>query len=147
MAVEFDVDISDAMRALDHLDHPPDLGTTLRLEAVLTAQFQATQQYVHVITGSLKASGKLHSGTRDGIWTGEISYGGEAPGSPHDPVRYAELEQSRNPGNPGYYYRRGNIPGTDSQGRVSVNHDFMAPVAAFEPMYREAMMAYLRGEA
>lgn len=142
----FHVDISDAMRELRRLHDGPDQATQLALAGVITAQYQATQEYVHIITGSLRASGKPPTpSTRRGVWHAEISYGGEAPGAIHNPVRYAQIEQSRAPGGGGYFHHRGFIPGEDIRGRVSVGHDFMAPVSHFEPQYLETILAYLRG--
>ncbi len=135
---EFDVDISDVLDELDRLAELPSLTGQLRLEAVLAEQFQATQQAVHVITGSLRASGRVSSYMRDHVWHGEIEYGGNlvraaVPGPPRKRVNYAEYEQ-----------RRGL-----SGGR---NHDFMAPAALIGEIamgqagYVAAMLANLRGD-
>lgn len=147
MSVHYTVDISDAYDELRRIDDPPGTDVTLRLEAVITAQYQLTQQFVHVITGSLKASGHLHdSEVRDHRWESGFSYGGPAPGYPNSPVDYAEIEQGRAPGGAHFWSQRGWLAGTDSGGRTSVMHDFMAPVGAFEHRYREAIMDFLRGE-
>ncbi len=147
MSVHIHVDTSDATRELDRLGDAPSTAALLRLEAILTAQFQATQQVVHIVTGSLRRSGKVDSRLRNGEWSGDISYGGAAPGAVHDPVRYAELEQQRAPGGRFYRSERGFIPGADAEGRISVMHDFMAPAARFEHQYAEAILAFLRGDA
>jgi hypothetical protein len=120
--VDVHIDTSDVDRVLHRLRNGPDLHTDLRLDAVLTALFLETQRVVHVITGSLKGSGTHDSRVGRHVWNGSISYGGPSPGRIHDPVRYAELEQSR-----------GNL------------HDFMRPTFDADPAYIEAIMAYLRG--
>lgn len=146
MSVRISVDISDAMRELRRIDDGPDAAAILKLETVLAAQFQATQQHVHVITGSLKASGKFDGNVQRHAWEGQISYGGLAPGAVHNPVDYAEIERERRPGGSRYRSARGYLPGTDSEGRTSVGHDFMAPAEAMSGLYEQAILSYLRGE-
>lgn len=73
---------------------------TTQLEEVLAAAFEDTQQRVHILSGSLKASGKSESDFQDDEWTGTITYGGvlwatPAPGPPNDPVDYAIYEMAR----------------------------------------------------
>lgn len=120
--VRYYVDVSDLDEELDRLERGPGAADLLRLEAVLTQLFQTTQQAVHVRTGSLRGSGRVNSRFRQGVWHGEIKYGGPAPGEVHDPVRYARLEQ-----------RRGGL------------HDFLLPIADADEGYVRAMIAYLRG--
>lgn len=50
---------------------------------------------VHVITGSLRASGRTSSDVTGGVWYGEITYGGPSSGYPNDPVDYADYERAR----------------------------------------------------
>lgn len=145
MSLRIDVDISDGDRELRRLDDAPDLSTVMRLESLLTAQFQATQMAVHIITGSLRESGKIDSELGRAAWNGEIVYGGAAPGSVHDPVRYAQIEQQRGPGGSLYRSERGWLRGGDIEGNRNVLHDFMAPVHAFEHQYEDAMLAFLAG--
>lgn len=67
--------------------------------AKLESLLAETQAYTHVETGSLRASGKIHTSydmTR-AVLSGEITYGGSAPGGVHDPVRYAVYEAARGP--------------------------------------------------
>lgn len=78
----------------------PSYKTTVELEALLRAAFVETQAATHIITGSLKASGKTESDFDGDIWTGKIVYGGAlwktpAPGPPNDPVDYAIFEMAR----------------------------------------------------
>lgn len=78
----------------------PHYKTTVELEALLRAAFSDTQVRTHVITGSLKASGKTSSDFDGDTWTGTIEYGGDlwkvpVPGPAHDPVRYAIYEMAR----------------------------------------------------
>lgn len=70
----------------------PGEETVAALDAVLDAAFVETQFLVHVITGSLRASGRTSSDTSESEWSGEITYGGPSPGFPHDPVDYARSE-------------------------------------------------------
>jgi len=148
--VRFNVEIGDSEHELDRLDSF-DLRFLLAMDTVLTAQFAATQALVHVISGSLRASGGHHSRIRDGVWEGEISYGGPlktAPepaagasagdAKPRNPVRYARLEQNRSGGR---QVRRGSRSGH------ATSHDFMLAAQGFEPEYEAAILAYLRGEA
>lgn len=73
------------------------------LEKVLRAAYLETQALTHILTGSLKASGRTQSNYTKrggGEWTGEIIYGGQlhrppAPGPPNDPVDYAIYEMAR----------------------------------------------------
>ena len=97
------------------------------MESVLSAAFAVTQAKTHVVTGSLKASGKTNSEFEDDVWTGEISYGGAlwktpAPGPPNNPVDYAIYEMAR---------------GGD--------HDFFAPLVAFEGVVEQILLDYFTG--
>lgn len=82
---------------------PPGPETTGPLEAALAGAFVATQAKTHIISGSLKASGKTESDLVGHKWTGEITYGGPligppaGPGPAHDPVEYAIYEAARGP--------------------------------------------------
>lgn len=93
---------------------------TVELEALLNAAFADTQARTHVLTGSLKASGKTDSDFDGDEWSGSITYGGElwrtpAPGPPNDPVVYAIYEMARGgehdffAGLPGFEDRVGDI--------------------------------------
>lgn len=75
----------------------PGRETVAAMSSAIERGFVESQALVHVITGSLRASGRTvfrspASGGAPGEWSGEISYGGSAPGFVHDPVRYAKEE-------------------------------------------------------
>lgn len=82
---------------LDALDahEGPGFETLEALSATIAAAFEETQQMVHVITGSLKASGRVKNQRTEDGWEGTISYGGQAPGMPHPVVSYAKEEFGR----------------------------------------------------
>lgn len=78
----------------------PHYKTTVELEALLNTAFKVTQEKVHIITESLKASGKTDTDFDGDTWTGSIIYGGAlwkvpTPGPPNDPVVYAIYEIAR----------------------------------------------------
>lgn len=107
--------------ALDENSRSHQYKTTTKLEALLKAAFEETQAATHVLTGSLKASGKTESDFHDDVWSGTIEYGGElwrtpAPGPPNDPVDYAIYEMAR---------------GGD--------HDFLAGLVGFEDRVQEIL--------
>ena len=93
----------------------------LKFEAILTRQYEATRIKVHVVTGSLKSSGKASSDSNDHKWEGVISYGGFSFGV-NNPVDYAEFELER-----------------------GGNHDYLAPAVAMEQRYVDAINAFLEG--
>lgn len=106
---------------VNRLADGPSPSDLLAFEIVLEDQFRATQAAVHVITRSLKGSGKSHFKMDGNSWEGEITYGGSTYGI-NNPVDYAEYERERG----GY-------------------HDFMAPVEKLSQGYIEAMAEFLRG--
>lgn len=71
-------------------------ATYRRFEDALDAAFDMTQRDVHIITGSLKLSGKKYITIfgMDDVGVG-IEYGGDAPGAVNDPVDYAWFEMRR----------------------------------------------------
>jgi hypothetical protein len=80
---------------LKRLGGPPGFKVVGSLEAALAVAFADTQAKTHVITGSLKASGKTETDfDSQGNWTGAISYGGASAG-PNNPVDYAIYEMAR----------------------------------------------------
>ncbi len=95
MTIKVTSDFSDVFKALHKIDRAPSSTGVAALNSALDALFLETQARVHVITGSLRASGKTDDRTRGHVWVGEITYGGAAPGFPHNPVRYASYEQAR----------------------------------------------------
>ena len=116
------IDTSDLDAELERLENAPGYKTVLALESTLAVQYAGTQQQVHVLTRSLKNSGKLESEIGRNTWYGEISYGGASPGSVNDPVTYAQKEQDR-----GEF------------------HDFMAPAVQSDHLYGIVMESFLRG--
>lgn len=81
---------------------PVSFQTTAKCEVVLRDAFGDTQARTHVISGSLKASGKVSSDYDGHVWSGEISYGGPLTGSPtpgppppNGEVVYAIYEMAR----------------------------------------------------
>jgi len=91
VSIHIFIDVDEWLDALD-AHEGPGIETTFALGAVLAAGFAETQELVHVVTGSLQASGRMGTKTNDDSWEGEITYGGSAPGFPHNPVTYAKKE-------------------------------------------------------
>ncbi len=91
MSIRIEVDIHDAVEAVDRLMEQPSIKTIFELESVLATTFSATELSVPVDTGSLRGSGKVSSEVTPLRWEGEITYGGTSPGFPHDPVLYAKF--------------------------------------------------------
>lgn len=108
-------------KEIDRLANGPTGADLILFEIVLAQQFQASQRAVHVITRSLKSSGKVNSSSGQNKWEGEISYGGSSSGI-HNPVDYAEFERERDG-----------------------SHDFLAPVIGMSKAYIEAMNSFLEG--
>jgi hypothetical protein len=108
-------------KEIDRLSEGLSLEDRMRFEAILVRQFQATQAAVHVITRSLKTSGKFNSEGDSNSWKGEITYGGRSKGI-HNPVDYAEYERERGGA-----------------------HDFLRPAQAMEAAYEAAIREFLEG--
>lgn len=135
------VDISDAERELDRLVDGFDADNIAEFDVVLAEQFTGTQRQVHLVTGSLRASGRMDSTSSRKKWEGEISYGGESGGFPNDPVDYAEYE----------YKKDGSCPGGNHDAAYPYvcpggTHNFLAPAEETDTEYREPIMQFLRGE-
>lgn len=94
MSVKITAHMDDWFEACDALTGPG-VETVAALDAVIDAAFAETQTLVHVITGSLKGSGRTFSDVSEGEWSGGISYGGPSPGFPNNPVNYAKYEFGR----------------------------------------------------
>lgn len=124
MAVVITSDFSQLDEVLNRfsVDLPSYRGVA-HLENVLDRLFEETQRDVHVITGSLRASGKTSSNVREHVWTGEIIYGGSAPGFPRSPVEYAVYERAR-----------------------GGSHDFLSRISVLDDAFREAVLSALRGD-
>lgn len=88
------VNIDEWLDALD-AHEGPGIETLLALQSVLASGFAETQALVHVVTGSLKASGRMRTDVFDDEWRGEITYGGVAPGAVKGIVTYAKKEFNR----------------------------------------------------
>lgn len=87
-------DYSDLDAELDRLERLPDFKLKRQLDNVLDHGFKKTQAEVHIITGSLKSSGKKTSDIQGDEWVGEIRYGGPSKGI-NNPVDYAIYEKAR----------------------------------------------------
>lgn len=111
----FEWDLSQWYALIDQMIDTP-LNAINALEGALETAFLDTQSRVHVLTGSLRGSGKVESDVVAGVWSGTIEYGGEAEGQVKNPVVYAEYERAR---------------GGD--------HDFLAGVAEYDLLFLEAM--------
>lgn len=101
------------------LDRVPTLKDKAYLDAVLETGFKMTQGAVHVITGSLKSSGKSSSHVRGKTWIGTISYGGVSLGV-NNPVTYAIYEKARDG-----------------------DHDFFTPLSTLDSLWVKAMVRIL----
>ncbi len=94
MGIRIIVDVDEWLDALDaHIG--PGTETLEALSRVLAAGFMETQMLVHVVTGSLRGSGRMSNRRDEDSWEGEITYGGPAPGFAHPYVRYAKEEFGR----------------------------------------------------
>lgn len=120
MGITIHIDASDADAAMGRLERGPTPADLAHLDAHLLGVFAETQAVVHIITGSLKMSGRPEGHYRDHVWDGTISYGGPSAGV-HNPVTYALYEQ-----------RRGGA------------HDFMAPTVEAGPGIGDAVLDFLR---
>lgn len=94
MSVRIYVDVSEWLDALDaHIG--PGEESHVALNGVLASLFNEIRAKVHVVTGSLKASGRMNTDVSDDEWRGEITFGGPAPGMAHPYVTYAKEEFGR----------------------------------------------------
>lgn len=118
MTIRIDSDYRELERELDRLGKAPQKAK-LYLDAVLASGFKSTQAAVHVITGSLKSSGKSSSEMHGDTWEGEISYGGVSLGI-NNPVTYAIYEKARDG-----------------------DHDFFYPLHALDSLYVKAILKAL----
>lgn len=105
-------------RELDRLERAPERAK-FHLDRVLARGFTATQGAVHIITGSLKMSGKMESELHRDYWEGTISYGGVSLGV-NNPVTYAIYEKARDG-----------------------DHDFFSPLKALDPLFVQAILKVL----
>lgn len=82
------------------IEEPPDFATIGAMEAALRTMYADTLVRTHVITGSLKATGRTVTDFDGNKWTGSIVYGGRvrrtpSPGPPNKRVDYAIYEMAR----------------------------------------------------
>lgn len=119
------IDLDPMIDEVGRIGGQPAFRTIARLEAVLALQFADTQERTHILTGSLKISGRpesdYDSATRH--WSASITYGGEAPGAINNPVDYAIYEMAR---------------GGD--------HDFFAGLSRYDDLYPEAINSHFTGD-
>lgn len=106
-------------KELDRLSSLPNLKAKAYLDVVLAAGFKSTQAAVHIVTGSLKSSGKSSSEMKGDTWEGHISYGGASLGV-NNPVTYAIYEKARD-----------------------ADHDFMSPLKALDALWVKAILKAL----
>ena len=107
------------IKDLKKMKEPPDYKVIGALESALAAAFAETQAATHVITASLKMSGKTSSDFDGKEWTGEITYGGASAGA-NNPVRYAIYEMARG----GEHDFFSGLPGTFSKFEDGVRKHF-----------------------
>lgn len=92
--------VDDWIADLKEWEGPPHKAT-VKFEALLQAAYVDTQARTHILTGSLKATGRAESDFDGEVWTGTIEYGGAlwrppmGPGPAKDPVDYAIYEMAR----------------------------------------------------
>lgn len=114
--------LGDMIDAVQHIENPPSFRTIGALENVLRSAFVETQAFTHIITGSLKASGRTSSSFEGRTWEGHITYGGPSAG-PNNPVDYAIYERAR-----------------------GGEHDFFRNLPAYDELFIEAVQSHFRGE-
>lgn len=118
MGITIKSDYRQFYKEIDRLEKAP-LKAKTYLDAVLNTGFKLTQGAVHVITTSLKTSGKMESEMHGDTWIGTIQYGGVSLGV-NNPVTYAIYEKARDG-----------------------DHDFMSPLATLDSLYIKAMLKAL----
>lgn len=119
--VHYRINVKDVSNELDRLSAGPDLPTILKFESILETLFQETQHHVHVITESLKLSGRRWSDHPRSRWRGRITYGGASTGI-NNPVKYALFEQERD-----------------------ADHDFMRSLYDADPLWEGPIRDFMDG--
>lgn len=124
-------DYSELDRELDRLGRMPTFGARMELDGVLHKGFVMAKAAVHVQTGALKASGREDSEVHQSqhAWEGDITFG--SPGE-NGPVDYAIYEKARGLG------------GAEGPSDAKGDHNFIAPLAALDPLWREAIKRALK---
>lgn len=92
--LKYSYDTRDVDAELTRLGKGLDAATVVKLDGRMEQLFRQTQAQVHVITGSLKKSGKRRTYPTPYRWRGTITYGGYSRGV-NNPVKYAEYENER----------------------------------------------------
>jgi len=91
--LQWDKSMDDMIDHVEAMSDPINFRETRELELGLELAFSQSQSQTHVISGSLKSSGRSSSDIINGsAWEGIIEYGGD--GQPHF-VDYAIYEQAR----------------------------------------------------
>lgn len=114
--------LKEARKEMQRIQRIP-LSALSDLEGLAASAFADTQAATHVITGSLKISGKLSTDFDGRTWDMQITYGGSAPGAVFDPVRYAIYERAR-----------------------GGEHDFMAPITPYESKIEDVLNKHFDGK-
>lgn len=119
----------DAIAEIKRLTGEADFRIVAGFEGVFAQVAESVDAKVHVLTGSLRASGKRSTeyNAAQSRWTGELSYGGTlvksaVPGPPIDPVVYAVYERNR-----------------------GGSHDFFGEVHLWEPEYEAVILGWMSG--
>ena len=115
--------LDEMIDAMDALTKPPSPATIAKLDAVLDAGFEYTQEQVHVISERLKISGGTDTKFDGRTWEGSINYGG-VPGTP---AYYAIYELNRS--------------GDREDGTP---HDFFSGLAMFDEQFEDAIDSFFQ---
>jgi hypothetical protein len=86
--IYFHTTIPETLRYIERITHIQP-KTIDALDDVLADMFDLSQALCPVRTGSLRNSGTTATEVEDDIWQGQMTYGGDSPGYPNDPVVYA----------------------------------------------------------
>lgn len=92
--IEIHSDWSDIKKEILRLKQTPSYSDKRKLDRTLKQGLRMAQAKVHVITGSLKESGKSSSRLLGSTYRGTFEFGGFSPGV-NNPVDYAVYEQDR----------------------------------------------------
>jgi len=121
--IEIHSDWSNIKKELNRLKNIPNHSDKRKLDRVLRIGLTMAQTQVHVITGSLKESGKSSSKLVGSTYRGTFEFGGFSTGV-NNPVSYAVYEQDR-----------------------GFNHNFMFGVKeAMDPLWIGTIRDILRGK-
>ncbi len=110
------------MRELRRLEDGPVFTDYQKFSSTTLEQYERAMNDVHIITHSLKSSGKWKAEHNHDKFEGEVSFGGASPGSVYDPVRYAKEEQGK-----------------------GEEHDFMRDLPYHGYGYIESILSFFKG--